>query len=223
MQLLYLCISPKTHSDVNSYFFIASPSFLVRNTRNNLPPFSTLYKMYKKWNFVRKKASFLRLFFLNIMVLRKSDNSIVNLIKKSLFYHFSVSTSTMYLSSSHSKSHSPSYVSSGSVRVSSYPSWNNTPSVYGDSSSEITNLISASIPFCFNPQPVLTETRCRCFPGGAYLLAVGDTDISAHYCRYVNSTGHLLPTFHLEVRRIPCFSYKTALLPKTDISYIYHF
>jgi len=23
-------------------------------------------------------------------------------------------------------------------------------------------------------------------PGGAYLLAVGDTDISAHYCRLVN-------------------------------------
>ena len=108
-------------------------------------------KLRKIRIFVRKKASFLRLFFLNIMVLRKSDNSIVNLIKKSLFYHFSVSTSTMYLSSSHSKSHSPSYVSSGSVRVSSYPSWNNTPSVYGDSSSEITNLISASIPFVLIP------------------------------------------------------------------------
>ena len=30
------------------------------------------------------------------------------------------------------------------------------------------------------------------FPlGGAYLLAVGDTDISARYCHYVNSTIHL--------------------------------
>lgn len=28
-------------------------------------------------------------------------------------------------------------------------------------------------------------------PGGAYLLAVGDTDISARYCHYVNSTIHL--------------------------------
>ena len=29
-------------------------------------------------------------------------------------------------------------------------------------------------------------------PGGAYLLAVGNTDISAPYCRYVNSTIHLI-------------------------------
>ena len=28
-------------------------------------------------------------------------------------------------------------------------------------------------------------------PSDAYLLAVGDTDISARYCRYVNSTIHL--------------------------------
>ena len=157
------------------------------------------------------------------MVLRKSDNSIVNLIKKSLFYHFSISTSTMYLSSSHSKSHSPSYVSSGSVRVSSYPSWNNTPSVYGDSSSEITNLISASIPFVLIPSRYLAKADCRAKPGGAYFLSVGDTVFSPPTTDARLTIQFIsLPTFHLEVRRILVFLIKLPSFLK-QIFHIYHF
>ena len=53
-------------------------------------------------------------------------------------------------------------------------------------------------------------------PGVVYLLAVGDTDISARYCHYVNST------FHLEFMRTLVFLIKLPSFLK-QIFHIYHF
>ena len=55
---------------------------------------------------------------------------------------------------------------------------------------EIEKLIDISDPiytfFVLIPSRYLAKADCRAKPGGAYFLAVGDTDISAHYCRLVN-------------------------------------